>query len=57
MVVLLIAVGYWLYALHACGLEAVMGGTLVLAIGYLLYGFLGQRFTDASPRSNSTPKP
>lgn len=53
MVVLLVAVGYSLYALHACGLEAVMGGTLVLAIGYLLYGFLGQKFTDSA----STLKP
>ncbi len=46
VVVLLIAVTYSLYALYACGKDAVMGGTLVLAIGYLLYGFLAKRFAD-----------
>ncbi|MDN7143460.1 putrescine-ornithine antiporter [Pseudomonas sp. JQ170] len=43
-VVLLVAVGYSLYALYACGMEAVLGGALVLAFGYLLYGFLAKRF-------------
>jgi putrescine:ornithine antiporter len=43
--VLLIAVGYSLYAIYACGEEAVFGATLVLAFGYLLYGFLAKRFT------------
>lgn len=42
--VLLIAVAYSLYALYACGKDAVMGGALVLAFGYLLYGFLAKRF-------------
>ncbi|MDD1979038.1 MULTISPECIES: putrescine-ornithine antiporter [Pseudomonas] len=42
--VLLVAVGYSLYALYACGMEAVLGGALVLAFGYLLYGFLAKRF-------------
>ncbi|MFQ6573861.1 putrescine-ornithine antiporter [Pseudomonas sp. UM16] len=42
--VLLVAVGYSLYALYACGMEAVLGGALVLAFGYLLYGFLAERF-------------
>ncbi|MDX3741030.1 putrescine-ornithine antiporter [Pseudomonas sp.] len=49
LVVLLVAVTYSLYALYACGKEAVMGGTLVLAFGYLLYGFLAKRFTDTLP--------
>jgi len=47
VVVLLIAVAYSLYALYACGKDAVLGGTLVLAFGYLLYGFLAKRFVDA----------
>jgi putrescine:ornithine antiporter len=46
LVVLLVAVAYSLYALYACGKDAVMGGTLVLAIGYLLYGFLAKRFVN-----------
>ena len=47
LVVLLVAVAYSLYALYACGKDAVLGGTLVLAFGYLLYGFLAKRFVDA----------
>jgi putrescine:ornithine antiporter len=46
LVVLLVAVAYSLYALYACGKDAVFGGTLVLALGYLLYGFLAKRFVD-----------
>ncbi|MNR46147.1 putrescine transporter [compost metagenome] len=42
--VLVVALGYSFYALYACGMEAVFGGTLVLAIGYLLYGFIAKRF-------------
>lgn len=42
--VLLVAVGYSLYALYACGMEAVLNGALVLAFGYLLYGFVAKRF-------------
>ena len=51
LVALLIAITYSLYALYACGKDAVMGGTLVLAVGYLLYGFLAKRFTEA-PAAN-----
>ncbi|WP_166365700.1 putrescine-ornithine antiporter [Pseudomonas akapageensis] len=47
-VVLLIAAAYSLYALSACGREAVFGGALVLAFGYLLYCFLAQRFVNES---------
>ena len=46
---LLIAVAYSLYALYACGKDAVFGGLIVLAFGYLLYGFLSKRFVDVSP--------
>lgn len=45
-VLLLIAVAYSLYALYACGKDAVFGGLMVLAFGYLLYGFLSKRFVD-----------
>ncbi|MDF2796913.1 MAG: putrescine transporter [Pseudomonas orientalis] len=53
--VLLIAVAYSLYALYACGKDAVLGGTLVLAFGYLLYGFLAKRFVDAAPDVQARP--
>lgn len=42
--VALIAVVYSIYALFASGMDAVMGGMIVLAIGYLLYGFIANRF-------------
>jgi putrescine:ornithine antiporter len=48
-VVLLIAVAYSLYALYACGKDAVFGGALVLTFGYLLYGFLARRFVNEAP--------
>ena len=48
-VVLLIAVAYSLYALYACGKDAVFGGALVLTFGYLLYGFLARRFANEAP--------
>ncbi|UVL01133.1 putrescine-ornithine antiporter [Pseudomonas sp. B21-048] len=53
VVVLIIAMAYSLYALYACGKDAVMGGTLVLAFGYLLYGFLAKRFTDMPPAAQA----
>jgi putrescine:ornithine antiporter len=42
-----------LYALYACGKDAVFGGTLVLVIGYLLYGFLAKRFVEVSPTAQT----
>jgi putrescine:ornithine antiporter len=50
---LLIAVAYSLYALYACGKDAVFGGLIVLTFGYLLYGFLSKRFVDASPTAQT----
>ena len=42
--VVVVAVGYSLYAIYACGEAPVFGAMLVLALGYLLYGFLAKRF-------------
>lgn len=44
--VVLVAAAYSLYAIYACGEEAVFGAMLVLAFGYVLYGFLAKRFVD-----------
>ena len=43
--VMLVAVLYSTYAIYASGKDAVLGGTLVLALTYILYGFLAPRFT------------
>jgi len=42
-----VAILYSVYALYASGKDAVLGGMLVMAIGYLIYGFLAPRFTAA----------
>ncbi len=45
--VTVVALLYSIYALWASGKDAVMGGMLVMALGYLVYGFLAPRFTAA----------
>jgi putrescine:ornithine antiporter len=45
VVVGLIATGYSVFALYASGMEAVMGGMLVLGITYIIWGFIAPRFT------------
>jgi len=45
--VAVVAIGYSVYALYASGKDAVMGGMLVMGIGYLIYGFLAPRFAAA----------
>jgi len=45
VVIGLIATGYSVFALYASGLEAVMGGMLVLGITYIIWGFIAPRFT------------
>lgn len=42
--VLLVATAYCLYALYASGVDAVFGAALVMAVGYLLFGFIAKRF-------------
>lgn len=47
--VLMIAMAYSFYALYASGKDAVFGAMLVLAFGYLLYGFIAKRFAGPQP--------
>lgn len=44
LIAVLVAITYSTYALYASGTEAVMGGMIVMMIGYLLYGFIAKRF-------------
>lgn len=46
---LLIAMAYSYYAIYASGKDAVFGATIVLAIGYLLYGFIAKNFVEERP--------
>lgn len=45
--VAVVAMLYSVYALFASGKDAVMGGMLVMGIGYLVYGFIAPRFVAA----------
>jgi putrescine:ornithine antiporter len=51
VVALMVAMLYSYYALYASGKDAVFGGMMVLAIGYLLYGFIAKNFVDKQPVS------
>jgi len=46
VVAVMIAMLYCFYALYASGMEAVMGATLVMMVGFLLYGLIAYRFVD-----------
>jgi putrescine:ornithine antiporter len=39
-----VAMLYSTYAIYASGVDAVMGGTLVMAIGFIIWGFIASRF-------------
>jgi putrescine:ornithine antiporter len=56
VVVSLIAMGYSVFALYASGMEAVMGGMLVLGIAYIIWGFIAPRFTAAAPATGGRAK-
>ena len=36
-------------AIYASGVDAVMGGTIVMAIGFIIWGFIASRFAPAQP--------
>ena len=42
--VAVVAMLYSTYAIYAAGVEAVLGGTLVMALGFIIYGFIAPRF-------------
>ncbi len=46
MVVALIAMVYSVYAIFASGKDAVLGGMLVIGIGYVIWGFIAPRFAS-----------
>jgi putrescine:ornithine antiporter len=48
-VVAMVALLYSIYAIYASGLNAVLGGMLVMASGYVIYGFIAHRFEPSAP--------
>ena len=53
IVIALVAMLYSVYALYASGKDAVMGGMLVLAIAFIIWGFIAPRF---APRRGRPPR-
>lgn len=54
-----IAMLYSTYAIYASGKDAVLGGMIVLALTYILWGFIAPRFAQTAPvpaRSAPTPQ-
>jgi putrescine:ornithine antiporter len=52
LVVALVAMLYSIYALWASGLEAVMGGMLVMGVGWVIWSFMAPRFASAQPAAS-----
>jgi putrescine:ornithine antiporter len=48
VIIALVAMLYSVYALYASGMEAVMGGMLVMGVAYIIWGFIAPRFTSKS---------
>ena len=46
--IVFIAMAYSVFALYASGMEAVMGGMLVLGVAYIIWGFIAPRFAAPS---------
>ena len=42
-----VALLYSIFAIYASGMEAVLGGMLVMGIGYVIYGFIAMRLDSA----------
>jgi putrescine:ornithine antiporter len=45
-VVLMVAMAYSIFAIYSSGQEAVFGGMLVMALAYVMFGFIANRFGD-----------
>jgi len=51
VVVVVVAMLYSVYAIYASGAQAVLGGTVVMGIGFVIYGFLAPRFEIKGART------
>jgi putrescine:ornithine antiporter len=55
VVVALVAMLYSVYAIYASGMEAVLGGMLVMGIGFVIWGFIAPRFAVQPPTTRPAP--
>ena len=49
VIVALVAMAYSIFAIYASGKDAVLGGTLVLGVAYVIWGFIAPRFSAVAP--------
>ncbi|MGE5813748.1 MAG: putrescine-ornithine antiporter [Acidobacteriota bacterium] len=47
VIITVVAMAYSTYAIYASGKDAVFGGMLVMALGYIIWGFIASRFAPA----------
>jgi putrescine:ornithine antiporter len=52
----LVAMLYSVYAIYASGKDAVLGGMLVMGIGYVIWGFIAPRFARGTPAGTQSAK-
>ena len=52
-IIAIVAMVYSVYALYTSGKDAVLGGMLVMAIGYIVYGVIAPRFAVSAPEARS----
>jgi putrescine:ornithine antiporter len=57
LAVTLVAMAYSTYAIYASGKDAVFGGMLVVAVGYIIWGFIAHRFAPARAAQPDTRQP
>ncbi len=55
-IVAVIALTYSVFAIFASGKDAVLGGMLVMGIGYVIYGFIAHRFALVAPTAAIPPQ-
>ncbi len=55
VVVALVAMVYSIYAIYASGKDAVLGGMLVMGIGYVIWGFIAPRFAPGMAAVGAQP--
>jgi len=48
-----VAILYSIYALYTSGMEAVMGGMLVMGLGWLIWAFISPRFSGLKTATQS----
>jgi putrescine:ornithine antiporter len=55
LIVAVVAMAYSTYAIYASGKDAVFGGMLVMAIGFVIWGFIASRFAPAAAAGPVAP--